>query len=134
MKIDRLPISLLIFATCLYLTAMGGFGLLSKNYRMSVPQPTSAVLTDIGTGDDRNVTLFSATKLPAGIQEITFKYFAQGIPQYVHLEVPQGPTDTEKALAVVISGDIPAMTSDSLEGFVHLMKPIEEPLLSFLLN
>ena len=87
MKIDRLPIPLLIFATCLYFTAMGGFGVLAKHYRMSVPQPTGVTLTDFDNGDSRNITLYSTEALPAEMEELTFKYFAQGIPQYIHLEL-----------------------------------------------
>ena len=134
MKIDRLPIRLLIFATCLYFAAMGVFGLLAKHYRMSVPQPTGVTLTDFGNGDNRNITLYSTATLPAEMEEFTFKYFAQGIPQYIHLEVAPRQTGRGNTIDVAITGEISKMTSDSIHGFVHLMKPIEQPLLSFLLN
>jgi hypothetical protein len=134
MKIDRLPIPLLIFATCLYFAAMGGFGLLTKHYRMSVPQATGVTLTDFGSGDSRNITLYSTDTLPAEMEELTFKYFAQGVPQYIQLEVTPRKTEQENTIAVAITGDVPTVASDSLHGFVHLMKPIEQPLLSFLLD
>ncbi|MFT5998824.1 MAG: hypothetical protein ACI81P_001279 [Neolewinella sp.] len=134
MRIDQLPIPLLIFATCLYFVAMGGFGLLAKNYRMSVPQATGVTLTDFGHGDSRNVTLYSTVPLPTEMEELTFKYFAQGIPQYIHLEAAPQQAERGNTIDVAITGAIPVMASDSIHGFVHLMKPIEQPLLSFLLN
>lgn len=134
MKIDRLPIPLLIFATCLYFAAMGGFGLLAKHYRMSVPQATGVTLTDFGNEDNRSLTLYSTEVLPAEMEQLTFKYFAQGIPQYIHLETTPRKTGQENTMSVAITGEIPVVASDSLHGFVHLMKPIEQPLLSFLLN
>lgn len=134
MKIDRLPLRLLFFSTGLYLLAITGFFALSKIYRPHIPQPTEVTIRRTGTTPGKELLLRAAAPLPDTGQAIVVKYFAAGIPKYLPLDRLR-PEPGEKGLyRAAVSGEIPSLSSGDIEGVVYALKPIEQPLIGFLLE
>lgn len=134
MKIDKLPVRLLVGAACLYLFAMAGFAVLVRGYRLYVPQACAVVVSGFGQRADGTLLLQSSQPLPGDGRQLTVKYFDRGIPHYLQLEQVERIDGAAHHYRALPGGTPPGYSTDSLAGFVHLMKPIDQPLLSFLLE
>lgn len=134
MKIDKLPIRLLLGAAALYLFSIGVFVVLSQTWRISVPQASAISLAGFGQQKDSLLWLRTAEPFPEAAKLITIKYFDKGIPRYLQLENPVPVVGLKNNYQAKYNGSLILPENDSLSGFVHLMKPIEQPLLDFLLE
>lgn len=131
MKIDKLPYRLIASSVGLYLTAILLFVILAYYYRPEVP--ISKEVTLMETKADGTVVFESSTSFLEG-EEVTFKYFDNGIPRYQKITTLFEQKDTKYTYLGRFSVPEPTDWTYPIKGFVHVSEPIKEPLLGFLLK